>query len=44
MNGPDGLEERTAFYQERSSERDLDEQDLAELLGDEARDDMEVDE
>lgn len=43
MNGPDGLEERTAFYQE-SSERDLDEQDLAEQLADEARDDMEVDE
>jgi hypothetical protein len=37
MNGPDGLEERTAFYEE-TYERDRDDQDMREQLADELRD------
>jgi len=33
MIGPDGLEERTAWYEERF-ERDIDEQDVREQLAD----------
>lgn len=37
MNGPDGLEERTAFYEEQF-ERDQGDQDRREQLADELRD------
>lgn len=36
MNGPDGLEERTAAYEEWQ-QRDLDDQDIREKLADELR-------
>ncbi len=35
---PDGMEQRTAYFDEHY-ERDLHEQDIAEMLADESRDD-----